>query len=248
LEKSKNIEIINPYGFIYITINLINGKIYIGKRKFNRGWQYYLGGGVAFKKSVKKYGRENFIRNIIAIAYSKEELNNLEIEFIKNHNAVNSLDYYNITKGGDTGLEGFHHSDETRQKMSMSQKGENHPMFGKHHTLEARKKISETSKLKKHSEETKRKISESQKGEKGNNYGKHPSEETRRKMSESRRNLPKEIKKKFGDPNRKVTPEQAKEIVAKYTTGKYTHKKLAEEYPVKKSTIGRIINNLELYL
>lgn len=26
-----------PYGFIYITVNMINGKRYIGQRKFSKG-------------------------------------------------------------------------------------------------------------------------------------------------------------------------------------------------------------------
>ena len=32
LETNENIEILNPYGFIYITANMINGKQYIGQR------------------------------------------------------------------------------------------------------------------------------------------------------------------------------------------------------------------------
>lgn len=32
----------NPYGFVYITTNLLNGKRYIGKRKFSKNWKSYL--------------------------------------------------------------------------------------------------------------------------------------------------------------------------------------------------------------
>ena len=49
--------------FIYKTTNLINGKIYIGKYKGNR--KNYLGSGVILKKAIKKYGIENFTREII---------------------------------------------------------------------------------------------------------------------------------------------------------------------------------------
>lgn len=96
-------NILNPYGFIYITTNMCNGMQYIGQRKFSKDWQYYLGSGQLLKKAIKKYGRENFIRDIIAIAYSSDELNDLEIQFINNHNAVKDRNYYNISTGGNCG-------------------------------------------------------------------------------------------------------------------------------------------------
>ena len=103
LETNENIEVLNPYGFIYITTNMINGKKYIGQRRFKNNWQDYLGSGVLLKEQLRKYGKENFTRKIIAIAYSRKELNDLEVEFIKNHDAVNSGDYYNLSSGGGGG-------------------------------------------------------------------------------------------------------------------------------------------------
>ena len=90
----------NPYGFIYITTNLANGKRYIGQRKFSNGWKGYLGSGKHLKEAVKKYGRNMFSRNIISIAYSQEELNKQEKEIIGYLNANNSRDFYNISEGG----------------------------------------------------------------------------------------------------------------------------------------------------
>jgi len=83
LETNENIEVLNPYGFIYITTNMINGKKYIGQRRFKNNWQDYLGSGVLLKEQLRKYGKENFTRKIIAITYSRKELNDLEVEFIK---------------------------------------------------------------------------------------------------------------------------------------------------------------------
>jgi len=97
MENIKEVEIVNPYGFIYITTNMINGKKYIGQRRFYKGWKIYLGSGKLLRRAFKKYNKENFYKNIVAIAYSKEELDELEIEFIKIHNAVESDDYYNIS-------------------------------------------------------------------------------------------------------------------------------------------------------
>lgn len=43
---------------IYITTNLINGKIYIGQSIHSN--KNYLGSGVKLKKAIDKYGTENF--------------------------------------------------------------------------------------------------------------------------------------------------------------------------------------------
>ena len=142
LEVIKEIKITNPYGFIYIITNMINGKKYIGQKMFKYNWQNYLGSGTHIKYAIKKYGKENFNREIVAIVYSKEELNELEIEFIKLHNAVNNDEYYNLSTGGNCGTAGVHFSDETKQKMSESHgKGENNLRYGKHLSDEAKKKI-----------------------------------------------------------------------------------------------------------
>lgn len=97
-------NLINPYGFIYITTNLINGKRYIGKKVFDGAsrWKSYLGSGTYLTKAIKKYGRENFIRDIVDIAYSEEELNEKEKMWIENYNAVESDDFYNQIEGGET--------------------------------------------------------------------------------------------------------------------------------------------------
>ena len=100
-DEVEYVEIKNPFGFIYITTNLVNGKRYIGQRKFSDGWKPYLGSGKRFKEAVKKYGRENFVRSIVDIAYSREELNAKEINLIKFLNAVDSRNFYNISDGGE---------------------------------------------------------------------------------------------------------------------------------------------------
>ena len=155
-------EIVNPYGFIYITTNLVNGKKYIGQKKFKtvrNDWQVYFGSGEIFKKALNKYGKENFQRDIVAIAYSKEELDKLEIEFIKAHNAVESGDYYNIADGGHSGN---NFAGKSKEEMNI--------IF---------LKMKETRKYYKHSEKTKNKISQS-------HIGIVPSNETRKKLSEAK--------------------------------------------------------------
>lgn len=85
---------------LYITTNMVNGKRYIGKRKFSNGWENYLGSGKRLKEAIKAYGRDNFVREIICFGYTDEELCRLEMELIRFFNANFSRDYYNIHEGG----------------------------------------------------------------------------------------------------------------------------------------------------
>lgn len=138
-------KIIEPYGFIYITTNMINGKRYIGQRKFSKGWKSYLGSGKILKQAIEKDGRENFIRDIISIAYSKEELDRLEYELIEIYNANFDRNFYNLKIGGEGGSPGGESHYNAGKRMSEEQKlkisetmirnkvfrGNKNPMFGK---------------------------------------------------------------------------------------------------------------------
>lgn len=156
---------LNAYGFIYITTNIINGNKYIGQKIFNRNWKSYLGSGKYLKNAIRKYGKENFTRKILEIAYSKEELNILEIKYIKNYRAVENEDYYNISVGGDDtflfkghfhskesklkiseSLRGHYVSEGTRYKLQTALKGKNNPMYGKNFSEKTRLKMSKTRK------------------------------------------------------------------------------------------------------
>lgn len=135
LQDTTYTEVKDPYGFIYITTNLIDGKRYLGQRKFYGNWQEYLGSGAAFKQAIDKYGKENFVRNVIDIAYSAEELNEMEYNYSVFFNAVESNNWYNLVYGGGT-TQGWTPSKETRKKISKAAKERlsdpnNHPMYGR---------------------------------------------------------------------------------------------------------------------
>ena len=55
-------------------------------------------------------------------------------------------------------------TNETRKKMSDAKRGYNHPMYGKHHSEESKKKISKSNKGKKLSDEERKNIGEGHKG------------------------------------------------------------------------------------
>lgn len=143
----------NPYGFIYITTNMVNGMKYLGQKKFSKGWKSYLGSGVKLKRDLKTFGKSNFIRNIICFCNTPEELNQVEFDLSVFLNVVESLDWYNLVYGGGTSY-GWHPSEETLKKKSISFSGVKHPNYGKHL-----------------SEETKKKIGDAQRGEKARWYG-----------------------------------------------------------------------------
>lgn len=86
---------------VYCTTNIINGKKYIGKD--SRGDKYYLGSGILLNKAIKKYGRENFKKEILAETNCMIMLGELEEYYIDYFNAVKSDLFYNITKGGTGG-------------------------------------------------------------------------------------------------------------------------------------------------
>ena len=98
------LEMITPetYGFIYMTYNMVNGKKYIGQKIISRRgeWRHYLGSGFQLKKAIRKYGRSNFYKDIIDVAYNKDELNQKEKYWISKYDAVNSEEFYNIADGG----------------------------------------------------------------------------------------------------------------------------------------------------
>lgn len=93
------------YGFIYITTNHINGKRYIGQKKYDKQgyWKEYLGSGIILAKAIEKYGRDNFSKEIIEECESKEKLNDREKYWISYYDAVNSDNFYDLTLGGDGG-------------------------------------------------------------------------------------------------------------------------------------------------
>lgn len=163
--KDNNLQNNNFYGFIYITTNLINGKKYIGQKK---GYsESYLGSGKILKSAIKKYGRENFKRQIIDYASTKEELNFKEDYYIHKYNAHRSNNFYNISSSYTPNvwedkteeekqalietiriahLTGVYQSKEFREKISQVTSGDKNGMFGRHHSNESKKKMSENSK------------------------------------------------------------------------------------------------------
>jgi group I intron endonuclease len=84
---------------VYKTTNLINGKFYIGKDAKNK--KSYLGSGSILNQAIKKYGKENFIKETLEVCNNLEHLADREIYWIEKLNAVELG--YNLTNGGTGG-------------------------------------------------------------------------------------------------------------------------------------------------
>lgn len=235
------------YGYIYITENLVNHKKYIGQKKSEKFLHNkYLGSGSILRKAIEKYGTENFEVTMICECYSKEELDEKEQYYISFYNAVKDDNFYNLTKGGESGLggpkfKGHKHTEATKKLISETSKGENNGFYGKQHTEECKKIMSEKAKNRKpvsqetrnklskihkgvkFTEEHKRKISEAQKGEKGNNYGKKLSKETKDKISNTVHN---QVWINNGTCCKRVPKEMVDEYLSKgYVLGRLHYKK-----------------------
>ena len=79
---------------IYKTTNTITSEFYVGQHATSDLDDGYLGSGVSLLESVKKYGKGNFIKEILYIFDTEEEMNKKEVElvnesFLSNHLVLN---------------------------------------------------------------------------------------------------------------------------------------------------------------
>jgi len=84
-----------------MTTNLVNGKKYIGKDRYNN--PEYLGSGKIFKQALEKYGKQSFKKDIIEVCESIDHLNQREKYWIQHYNANKNPVFYNIAEGGEGG-------------------------------------------------------------------------------------------------------------------------------------------------
>ncbi len=91
------------YYFVYKTTNLISGKYYIGAHSTENINDRYLGSGKVLKRAIRKYGRNNFSREILYFCDSIEDLYIKEVEIINEH--IDNDMCYNQKNGGIGGWE-----------------------------------------------------------------------------------------------------------------------------------------------
>lgn len=117
---------------IYLFINKINGKCYVGQAiDLRKRLQHHLNNlkhnryNTPLYKAFNKYGVDNFNLKIIKqLTKVKNEhktkvLDRLEIYFIKYYNSYGSTGY-NQTKGGDGGILGYKMTSEQKEKIKQN--------------------------------------------------------------------------------------------------------------------------------
>jgi group I intron endonuclease len=90
--------------YIYMTKNMVNGKIYIGQS--TKSDEKYLGSGRILLEAFKKYGRDSFQRTIIERCNNKAHMNERERYWIAFYNSTNREVGYNLADGGIGGYLG----------------------------------------------------------------------------------------------------------------------------------------------
>ena len=103
------------YYLIYQTTNMLNDMKYIGKHITNKLDDDYLGSGLRLNHAIRKYGRENFSKEILHFCSDIDELNQLE-RMIVNESLVNDPAYYNMMLGGQGGPQT---DEKVREKLKV---------------------------------------------------------------------------------------------------------------------------------
>lgn len=214
---------------VYKILNLLNNYEYVGVHRTNKIDDSYMGSGKRIIRAIKKYGKENFTKEIL-YCYDNDIEGKGEKEAFKREGEIVTIEYtlrentYNMSVGGH---------------INPVMCGENNPWYGKkipEHVIEERQKsrgtyvVSEETKRKNsealkekwkdeeyrekvlshlnertHSEETKEKISKAHKGRKH-------SEEHNKNLSISKKNAFKDEEYKKRVMEKSITPERNKKL------------------------------------
>jgi len=179
------------YHYVYKITNLLDGKIYIGKHSTSKIDDEYMGSGLLLNRAIKKYGIENFKKEIIQFFDTSDEAFLFEKSLVT-EDFVKSNETYNMTTGGNGGWYAANHGDEKIIKANKAKAGSiaffkcwQNPEFRKNTSLrvaERNRQYFKEGKFKApdwtgktHREETKEKIGKanaiSQLGEKNSQYG-----------------------------------------------------------------------------
>ena len=144
------------YNYFYKITNLINGKYYYGIHSTNKLNDSYMGSGKIIKDAIEKYGRKNFIKEVIADYSTRKEASDHEKKIVTLE-IIELEECYNLRTGGDNGHipsqdllnrmqginKGIKRSPDFCQNLSVNRKGELNQFYGKHHTDETKKILSE---------------------------------------------------------------------------------------------------------
>lgn len=114
---------------LYQITNKINGMTYVGQtvRSLNLRINEHYAHDTHLGRAMRKYGKENFLIEVLHTVDTIDELNALEAKYVTQE-VVESANTYNYRLGGGNRAS---HSEETKAKQSAAKIGSKHPMYGK---------------------------------------------------------------------------------------------------------------------
>ena len=130
---------------VYKITNLINGKIYVGQHGSDNIWDDYFGSGSAILAAIKKYGKENFKKEILK-TFKTRELARLYECYIVDKGFVEDRNTYNLSEGGNGSWSHTRNCPKRKRNAALALKDKN-GFKGKTHTERARRKIGDAKKL-----------------------------------------------------------------------------------------------------
>jgi len=193
---------------VYKITNIIDNKKYFGYSSgtLQKRWKghcentFKFNSNYCFHNAIRKYGRNNFKKEVIRVCKTIKEAKVWERIYIRKFKTnINRYGHdfgYNMTDGGE-GTSGFKWTEKQKENCSKAQKRrfltQDSPMKRRCHTKKAKKKMSKSTKKqierdghpmknKHHSEKTKKKISKARK----KYFKEHP--EAEEKFCKNRKN------------------------------------------------------------
>jgi group I intron endonuclease len=175
------------YYIVYKTINLVNGKYYIGKHKVKtKEFDFYFGSSDVINNAIAKYGIENFRREVLFETDNEEECYRMEEQILGNLWKTDE-NCYNKQAGGKGFPSGDKHyavhgfTEQHKKNLSGSRKKR------KPHSEETKRKMSKSRTGLKRTTETRAKMSEAQAGKNNPMFGKKHSTAKRKEIGDKLR-------------------------------------------------------------
>ena len=90
------------FHYVYIITNTANGKQYVGDRtcSVDPYLDKYMGSGIAIKKAIRKYGIEQFKKEILEIVDTKNTAFDAQEKYIIKYDTLSPHGYNISPKGG----------------------------------------------------------------------------------------------------------------------------------------------------
>lgn len=228
---------------IYLLINKINGKIYVGqtwntlsKRMGKEGCSY--SNSPYIFNAIQKYGTDNFYYEILAECSSQYVADYLENSYINEYQSRDHIIGYNLKEGGSVGK----HSEETKKKISETLK-ENTSRWTPEELAERSKPISEYWKGKKRGPQTKEhRAKVIQTLQPGGYAGHHHTEESKFAMSQKLTGTKRDPESIAKGAKKKQMPIERERVIIKAYRENMTFNEMVEKFEVGRGGIYRVLD------